>query len=264
MTQSSIIRAAIPGRNSLEQHRIRSSRRGIRGFSLLELLVVLAVAMILTSLLLPALNSVRENVNRVVCASNLRQISIGLVLFAEDNRDRLPDSVMLSKDNDKWWKPQELMASHQGTEVSSWDGLGVLYEFGYCGNFECFYCPSHTGKHPLERYKDQWESPGPEPIYTNYHYSGPYDWETKRQRFLTRPSRMIFVTDGLRTLDDLNHPRGINIGFGDGSVRWRQDVAILYPLLPNEGSQQINPDAYKSVWNTLEQGVGGSQSTPGY
>ena len=41
-----------------------------RGFNLVELVVVLAVASVLTGLLLPAMSRVRENLNRIICSSN--------------------------------------------------------------------------------------------------------------------------------------------------------------------------------------------------
>lgn len=61
------------------------------GFSLLELLVVVAIITILASLLLPALSRARERSHRVACLSNLRQIAIAFKLHNEEAEFRFPD-----------------------------------------------------------------------------------------------------------------------------------------------------------------------------
>lgn len=60
------------------------------GFTLVELLVVLAVIAVLAGMLLPALSKARERSRRAVCAGNLRQISLALVMYAQDNAELLP------------------------------------------------------------------------------------------------------------------------------------------------------------------------------
>ncbi len=54
-------------------------------FTLIELLIVIAIIAILMALLLPALSHAKEMGRRVVCASNLRQIHLGIMLYANDN-----------------------------------------------------------------------------------------------------------------------------------------------------------------------------------
>ncbi len=66
-----------------------SACRG-RGFTLIELLVVISIVALLIAILLPALSKAREAARLAQCSTNVRQIGIGMIMWAGNNKDYLP------------------------------------------------------------------------------------------------------------------------------------------------------------------------------
>ncbi len=260
---------------------VGGAARPSRGFSLLELLVVLAVTVLLTGLLMPAMAHVRESARRLFCSSNLRQIGMGVVLYA-DEKNTLPFSFYGQPGENK----QHMMAAHRGAVMfdsdaidgstgggkksmafENWEGLGWLHQGRFITSPEILYCPSHYGQHPYERYQDlyqryrQFDAVATEPIFTNYQYAGDTDWanenQPNRRRRLT-DENLIIATDGLRTVSDFNHQVGMNVLRGDSSVAWHEDRSThrVRNLLPMGAATGDDPDPnYDTIWGLIEDPV---------
>ncbi len=71
-------------------------------FTLIELLIVVAIMGLLVSILIPALSSARRTAKATICLTRLRTAGQGLVLYANDNRDALVPARLPKVDDDHW------------------------------------------------------------------------------------------------------------------------------------------------------------------
>ena len=239
----------------------RSSRAG---FTVIELIVCMGVVAVLCGILLPSLRATRQAAQRVSCASNMRQIGVGVSMYANNNNDRICRSLNAEGGMPK---RQELMAVRLLSGVPSggpdgWDGIGLLVSGNYLDRCDCLYCPSHHGEHPQDRYSNQYArvSAGPT-IYSNYQYSGHLSPRTPGGQSgepITMESShaALLLTDGLRTRSDFNHFNGFNRMMTDLSVEFRSDpddsIRRLLPEAP-ESTSEANVRKYDNLWAQLAQ-----------
>ena len=91
MSQSGLVSMPMRGASSFRNKNSRS----LRAFTLIELLVVVAMIGILAALLLPGLAAARSRSLSVLCAQNLHQIGLGMILYADnDPSGKLPASTI--------------------------------------------------------------------------------------------------------------------------------------------------------------------------
>lgn len=217
-----------------------------RGFTLLEILVVIGIILLLAAVLFPVVSRVRATGRRTTCASNLRQLGVALNLYAQDVRSLYP---VIDAD-----------AASNPDKCAPWaDKL-----FPYVKSEKIFECPSN----PYGLYRSGCpadDKSDPEHVTT---WSGSYNLNinygfalrnaqgqitrayipraTMSTARYTRPSTTILVLDGDGTyvnpgFDPLNrsqeqplvshtqlesygvpdrHEGGVNAGFADGHVKW--------------------------------------------
>ena len=72
-------------------------RKRLGGFSLIELLTVIAISGILAAIIIPTVGNVRETAQRTVDSNNLREIGKAGAIYATDNRDTLPNPAQVNR-----------------------------------------------------------------------------------------------------------------------------------------------------------------------
>ena len=240
----------------------RGARVGInRAFTLVDVLVTLAVVAVLIGIMMPGLGRVRELSRQVVCRSNLRQVGLGLALYADASRDQLPYSVYIDprqqRENQISYAPDRMMTLRLGQGTARvtgqrWDGLGLLYEAEVLPSQQIFYCPSHHGRHTFDDYSKRWLEPRGDEIVGNYHYRGKGPNGTTRLSFI-EPSRAAIASDGMREINDYNHLVGLNVLRADLSLFWLDDsMGAIAAYLQGANQNWAGGTSFDTLWQQLD------------
>jgi prepilin-type N-terminal cleavage/methylation domain-containing protein len=165
-------------------------------FTLIELLMVIAIIAILASLLLPALRLAREMANRSMCANNLKQIGIAENIYATDYQGYFP------------------FADGNGLDGVDFDAR--LYNLNYLASDKILLCPSEKRIHVDA------------PIRLNKYHTGHYDQNYKISGSTAFPgTRIVEIKDPSGTLlvgegyvHDSGHSYGIITKIASNSTEW--------------------------------------------
>ena len=206
-------------------------RRG--GFTLVELLVVIGIIAILIGILLPALNRARESAGRTQCLSNLRQLHIMMVMYANDNKDAIPLGYWSS------YKQQNFMCWRLGKRKPIM--FGLLYAARMLKAPQAFYCPASTDPQiqfnvPGNEWPPDKTLPAPTNIRLGYGSRPLITWEgtepypsangapTVPLPFprLTKMKNQAILADVASDPPRVpeRHRKGVNVLYGHGGAKW--------------------------------------------
>lgn len=171
------------------------------GFTLIELLVVIAIIAVLMAVLMPALNRVREQGQRAACLSNVKQLTVAWILYADENGDKIvngntgrPGQSPIPPDEDGWvhWAGY----SDTTTEEAQVQAIETGALFPYVRAANLYKCPSglrgEMRTYAIVDSMNGWPTGGP---------------QIKRRIRIPRPGeRVVFVDEGWVTLASWSIP----------------------------------------------------------
>lgn len=153
-------------------------RRNITsGFSLIEILTVLAVLSLLLAILTPALSKAKRAAKALLSSKNQKEIVAGVSCYAVDNNDAFPRSIATIGKGDKWsWREPTILTGFQKLNPQSYRSIAE-YMNNYINFSATMFCPAAPSRYTYAQDAweagDLWDNPEPDtgsldPLYGNY------------------------------------------------------------------------------------------------
>jgi prepilin-type N-terminal cleavage/methylation domain-containing protein len=131
----------VPPEASMEASQIQSRRVHSRGFTLVELLVVIGIIAILVAILLPALNKARQEAIGIECMARMRELTHAVMLYAANNQGSLPPMMFAADTSSHYVGPS--MFPNDGFVAVGSDPTCLLTQYLSGGDDAHLYvCPS--------------------------------------------------------------------------------------------------------------------------
>jgi prepilin-type N-terminal cleavage/methylation domain-containing protein/prepilin-type processing-associated H-X9-DG protein len=195
-----------------------------RGFTLIELLVVIAIIAILAAILFPVFAKAREKARQTSCLSNLKQLGLGMMMYAQDYDETLCRMEMGGPYSTTPVDPSDLAFNGRtdGTWQNSWPSLILPY----VKNTQIFKCPSTTNHNYGVSYGVPWHCISANGVIVNYFYA-----RSVTLSELLKPAESLMFSEknggnpqyilfGQYYVCDARHNDGGNCAFTDGHAKW--------------------------------------------